>query len=94
MKNKKMLTEIGINACIDKLGREFVQKYAASSSSSYGETEDGMFCFVGVNDQPEDLSSDSNIALDGSQFPYRVSCIVNHEGVIAFKECVLPQCFG
>ena len=38
--------QIGINACIDKLGRDFVQKHRAFSSSGYStNTEDDGFLF-------------------------------------------------
>ena len=69
---------IGINACIDKLGREFVQKYADSSTSSYGRDGDDVFCFVGVDDSERPLWADSRIMLTSdNDFPYSASCIVN-----------------
>ena len=42
--------KIGINACIDKLGREFVLAHRDRATSAYGESDEGVFCFVGVDD--------------------------------------------
>ncbi len=84
---------IGINACIDKLGSEFVQRHRDSSTSAYGETDDGVFCFVGVDDNPSNSMPDGVLILDSeSKFPYRVSCNVSLEdGAYHFLECVVPS---
>ena len=42
--------KIGIRACIDKLGREFVLAHRESATSAYRECDEGVFCFVGVDD--------------------------------------------
>ena len=34
--------KIGINACIDRLGRAFVMTHRESATSAYGENEDGV----------------------------------------------------
>ena len=92
MMTRESLIRIGINACIDQIGRQFVQKYASTSSSAYGDVRDGVFCFVGVNDQPENIWDTTEVILDSQdQFPYRASCIVKRNGDIEFKECVLPH---
>lgn len=91
MKTRDSIIRIGINACIDRLGRNFVQKYADSSSSAYGDVENGVYCFVGVNDQNRNIWDNPNIVLDSkSRFPYMASCTVDYQGVITFCECVLP----
>ena len=87
--------KIGINACIDKIGREFVRKYKDSAVYGYGdgETENSMFCYVGVDDKPwVDPYPDDVIVLDStSKFPYLVSCnVCLEDGTVKFKECVLP----
>ena len=35
--------KIGIDACIEKLGREFVTKHQKTSSSSFGDRGDHVF---------------------------------------------------
>lgn len=44
--------KIGLDACAEKLGRNFVRKYAGTSSTAYGDAEDHVYCFIGVSDQP------------------------------------------
>ncbi len=86
--------KIGINACIDKLGRDFVRKYKDSCVYAYGESEDGVYCFVGVNDNPDCYDNDTDVLIldSTSKFPYRVSCNVRlTDGAVTFIECVLPS---
>lgn len=85
--------EIGINACIDKLGRDFVQAHRDSSTSAYGSDENSVFCFVGVDDNPNYSNEEGVLILDStSVFPYRVSCnVCLEDGIPQFIECVIPQ---
>lgn len=84
--------KIGINACIDKLGRDFVLANKKFATSAYGESEDGIFCFVGVDDGCNSCNSDQVLFLDcQSRFPYRASCNVSlFDGKTHFLECVRP----
>ena len=52
-KEAKML---GKNACIQKIGIEFYEKYRDSATIAYGDfSEEGVvFCYVGVDDQSVD----------------------------------------
>ena len=72
---------IGLNACIDKLGRDFVFENRDFATSAFGESEY--------------TSKDKNglLILDStSKFAYRVSCHVNLlEGIPMFIECVVPN---
>lgn len=92
-----MITEaaarrIGLNACIDKLGRDFVLAHKDTSTSAYGrnEGENNVFCFVGVDNRNTPYGK---LVLDGhSEFPYRASCNVDLEtGTTSFVECVCPK---
>lgn len=40
---------IAFNACLDKLGRDFVFENRDYATSGFGESEYGVFCFVGVD---------------------------------------------
>jgi hypothetical protein len=84
--------QIGINACVEKLGRDFVEKYKETSTCAYGESEDGMFCFVGVDDV-EKNGCDYALVLDStSRFPYSASCVVSLEnGAVTWREVVVPE---
>lgn len=84
--------QIGVDACIDKLGRDFVLKYKDTSSSGFGNRGDHVFCFVGVDDRPEPEMKDELILTSNGQFPYLASCNVSYEdGHIEFLKCVLPK---
>lgn len=88
----KEAARIGINACIDKLGRDFVLANQDNGTSAYGESDTGVFCFVGVDDKPW-VPEDSDTLILGSisKFPYRTSCSVCLvDGTTKFIECVLP----
>ena len=84
--------KIGINACIDKLGRDFVLAHKDFAVSAYGESDNGVFCFVGVDNGRHSQNNDHMLFLDSrSKFPFRVSCDVGlDDGTPRFIECVLP----
>lgn len=83
---------IGINACIEKIGRDFVIKNKDFATSAYGESDDGVFCFVGVDDHCTSNFNDSVLVLDNKgKFQYHVSCNVNLvNGETTFIESVVP----
>lgn len=95
MLTREAARKIGIDACIDKIGRDFLQKYKDNAVYAYGdgETENSVFCYVGVDDKPYVPEENPEIiVLDSfSQFPYRASCNVQlADGSTDFVECVLP----
>ena len=85
--------KIGIQACIDKLGRTFVAAHRESATSAYGENENGVFCFVGVDDGGKSQNRAGLLVLDShSEFPYHVSCNISlTDGIPHFLDCVVPQ---
>lgn len=83
--------KIGVEACIDKLGRDFVMKYQDTSSSGYGDRGDHVFCFVGVDDRPAPEMKDELILTSNGKFPYMARCNVRYsDGQVEFLDCVLP----
>lgn len=88
----KEAARIGINACIDKIGRDFVLANRDNGTSAYGEEDGSVFCFVGVDDKPWAVESPDALILDSaSRFPYHASCSVClADGATTFIECVLP----
>lgn len=88
--------EIGINACIEKLGIEFCKKHSDNATSAYGEDNGIMNCFVGIDDSPApdyDISNVKELVLTSmEEWPYYASCNVNMtNGKIEFLRCVLPE---
>lgn len=95
MLNVDEAKKMGINACIEKLGIEFCKKHADNATSSYGEDNGIMNCFVGVDDSPApdyDISNATELVLTSmEEWPYYASCNVNMQnGEIEFLRCVLP----
>ncbi len=86
--------KIGIRACVEKLGRKFVEKHKGSSCTSYGDCGTYASCFVGVSDRPRRKFPAGVIQLSSEKkdkLPYRVECVVNYKTErIHFLECVLP----
>lgn len=71
------LQKMGIDACVEKLGRDFIKMHKDTSWAGYGDAEDYAFCYVGVDDRPEPNWNNSEIVLD--------------DGRIEFQNCVLPK---
>lgn len=86
--------KIGIKACIDKLGYDFVKKHADTACSAYGDEGDYASCFVGVSTEPDTPWNGETLILDDSpekKFPYSASCNVAYaDGTITFLECTIP----
>ena len=91
MINPDRAKRVGINACIEKLGREFVEAHRDAVIYAYGMNQDVMYCFVGVDDKPQ--KGTEKLMLDSvSKWPYRVSCNVDLETeAITFIECVVKE---
>ena len=87
--------KIGIDACVEKLGKDFVRLHKDTSCAGYGNADDHAFCYVGVDDRPEPVWNDSEVILDGSpssKFPYLSSCNVWYsDGKIEFLDHIVPD---
>ena len=87
--------KIGIGACVEKLGHSFVKQYADSFCSAYGwgKDENTVFCFAGIDDNPEKITDTNELILtSNNDFPYRVSCNVNIlNSSISYVECIVPK---
>ncbi len=88
----KEAAKIGINACIDKIGRDFVLANRQNGTSAYGEDDGRVYCYVGVDDKPWTPKCSDTIVLDStSKFPYYASChVCLTDGATTFHECIAP----
>ena len=61
---------IGKNACIEKIGKEFYEKYKETSTTAYGDfIEDGVvFCYVGVDDRPINMEASEVLVLSSKEW--------------------------
>lgn len=84
--------KIGINACIDKIGRDFVRANRDNGVSCYGEEDGIVSCYVGVDDKPYVSPYGDKLVLDHeSHFPYYANCYVDRaDGTITYGDFVLP----
>ena len=86
---------IGIRACVDKLGYDFVKKYEDTACSAYGDEGDHASCFVGVTTEPEKPWTGGALVLDDSpksKYPYSASCKVAYaDGSISGMTLVTPS---
>lgn len=85
--------QIGINACIEKLGRQFVERNKNCATSAFGLQDNSVFCYVGIYSEFDSKINSMQLILDScSKFTYYTSCFVDMQsGEIEFIECVLPK---
>ena len=82
--------QTGFNACVDKLGRNFVRAHRDSMYSSYGDYGDHVHCYVGVDTAPPPKMG-NGLWLTSDKCPYFANCRVDFlDGKVTFLECVLP----
>ena len=84
--------KIGLDACIDRLGRDFYMKYRDTSSPGYGDMEDRAYCFLGVDNSDNRYDPVPLVLTSKHPFPYIVSCTVRYsDGEIEFLQYVTPE---
>lgn len=91
--DENVAKSIGKEACMEKLGLEFVKENRWNSVFACGTIDEGVFCFLGVGDSENVSREDYKLDLDNtSQWPYRASCVVSLEdGAVTWKEVVVPE---
>lgn len=92
MLTQKEAKQIGIHACIEKIGIEFCKKYDQNAGTTYGLHEQKMYCYVGIDNQINQLNKyPSKLILSENGFPYYASCDVDMlDGKIDYLECCVP----
>ena len=83
---------IGMQTCIDLLGRSFVKQYKDTSVTAFGEDENVLFCFLGISTNPKAFD-DSNLdvlTLSKNDWDYSSSCDVSlTDGSVSnFNKCI------
>lgn len=88
--------QIGFNALVDAIGREFVRRYKDGAIFSWGEEENrslqeepALFCFLGIDLHPETAPLCLSAQMD--EWDIYASCYVLTDGKIVMDECRLPQ---
>lgn len=88
--------EKGINACVDKIGRDFCRAHNDNSVSVWGDRDEYVYCFVGVNPEPGpecDINKVDTLELvDGNNWTYYAICnVFVEDGHIEYRDCNIPQ---
>ena len=83
---------IGINACIDRIGREFCLKNKDYSCSWYADVDEYAYCGVGVSDEKSYHPEDGLVLTAKDDWLYMASCNVWYEdGRIEYLDCRVPE---
>lgn len=62
--------KIGHKKCIDILGYDFCLTYKESGTFAFGDEDDRVCCFLGIDTDPDE--SDNKISLVNKPFPFYV----------------------
>ena len=68
---------IGMQTCIDALGRSFVKQYKDSLVTAFGEDENVVYCFLGISTKPFNDSDPNVLTLSKNDWEYSSSCDVS-----------------
>lgn len=79
------------NKCIELFGKEFCEKYAEFSGSSYEVKDKVLTATYGMNDEIQ--NSSSKLRLTEVKYKYMLVINVDRDsGEISIEKSVLPQC--
>mgnify|MGYP007069905044 CR=1 FL=1 len=62
--------KIGVDACIEKLGRDFVNQFKDTSCDAYADMKDYAYCFVGVDNRENRYGEGVPALTSTNTFPY------------------------
>ena len=84
--------KIGVNACAERLGKDFVNRYKNSSCPAYADMDSYAYCFLGVDDSPNRNDMRNVKITSNDSFPYVARCTVRYnDGKIEYLECTIPE---
>ena len=59
---------IGIKACIEKIGLDFCKEHADNATSGFSEENGYVNCFVGISDKPVKEAVNFSVSLSKKDF--------------------------
>lgn len=83
-----MKKRIGFNKLIEVIGKDFFECHKDTAVFSSGETDKGLFCFLGIDLHPEKALLCLSATMD--EWDVYASCYVTDDDVIMDK-CKLPN---
>jgi hypothetical protein len=83
--------DLGLQKLIDTIGRDFCYAHKDAACFSWGDTEKGLFCFLGIDLHPE--RAQVTLSVDIDEWDIYATCYVTDTEIIMGK-CRLPQDVG
>lgn len=80
--------EIGFRALVEVVGEKFFKEHKNNAVYSYGEEEQGLYCFLGISLHTNNQINGLSVSID--DWDIYASCYVTDTGVIMDK-CKLPS---
>lgn len=78
----------GFKRLVETIGEQFFKEHENSAVFSYGETEKGLHCFLGISLHPENTHITLSASLD--DWDIYATCYVRENDIIMDK-CRLPE---
>ena len=75
--------KIGLSACIDKVGKDFYETHEETSCFAWGDTDKGLFCFLGISLQ--NRKATCKISANLNEWDVYAICYVKDDEVIIDK---------
>lgn len=79
---------LGFNRLVEVIGKDFFERHKDTAVFSSGETDKGLFCFLGIDLHPEKARLCLSASMD--EWDVYASCYVTDDDVIMDK-CKLPN---
>jgi hypothetical protein len=79
--------KLGFEKLVNTIGKEFFDAHKESACFSYGDTEQGLYCFLGIDLHPENAKL--TLSADIDDWDIYASCYVTDTDIIMDK-CKLP----
>jgi hypothetical protein len=78
---------LGFETLVNTIGKEFINDHQEFTCFNYGDTEQGVFCFLGVDLHPENMKR--TLSADIDDWDVYATCYVTDKDIIMDK-CKLP----
>lgn len=81
--------EIGFRALVNVIGVDFYRSHKDDAVFSWGEEDEGLYCFLGITLHPEKYCP--TLTAKADDWDIYASCYVSENGVITMDVCRLPD---
>lgn len=80
---------IGFHACLEAIGEDYASANRDNMVFSCGETEKGLYCFLGISSHHSD-SEQLCLRVSIDEWEYYASCYVTSTNEVIMDKCKLP----